>query len=360
MTSNSLKSYTRLPAEWEPQDAVLLTWPHGDTDWAPILAVVERVYLALVQAIVLHEAVVIVVADEALKERLLGLFSKLSIPLDRIHFTVFCPDDSWARDHGPITVQTEKGWVLKDFTFNGWGGKFEAARDNQITRALHRAGAFDAQVNIDTLNLVLEGGAIESDGKGLLLTTEICLLNPNRNPTLSREAIEAQLRTELGVQHFYWLKSGYLAGDDTDSHIDTLARLAPNDTILYVKCDDPKDEHFKALSAMESELKAFVTPDGRPFNLIPLPWPKAVFDEEGHRMPATYANFLILNNVVLVPVYGDVSDPYALEQVALAFPERSIVGIDCLALIRQHGSLHCVTMQIPAGVLAGTTKPILR
>jgi agmatine deiminase len=197
----------------------------------------------------------------------------------------------------------------------------------------------------------LEGGSIESDGCGTLLTTSQCLLNPNRNPDLNSEQIEKELRDTLGCQRILWLHHGHLLGDDTDAHVDTLARLAPNDTILYVVCDDPRDEHYPALSRMAEELAAFRTEAGQPYRLLPLPWPAARFDDDGQRLPATYANFLIINGAVLVPTYDDPQDAQALITVGAAFPDREIIGIDCSAIILQHGSLHCLTMQLPQGVL---------
>jgi agmatine deiminase len=200
---------------------------------------------------------------------------------------------------------------------------------------------------------MLEGGAIESDGAGTILTTTECLLNPNRNPHLQQREIEAQLGQLLGAQHFLWLEHGYLAGDDTDSHIDTLARLCPNDTIAYVFCDDPGDEHYAALQRMAEQLRTFRTADDRPYRLLPLPWPQACYGPSGERLPATYANFLIINGAVLVPTYDCAQDETALKVIAQAFPDRKIIGIDCSPLILQHGSLHCVTMQLPRGVLTG-------
>jgi agmatine deiminase len=212
-------------------------------------------------------------------------------------------------------------------------------------------GAFNS-ISFETIGLILEGGSIESDGKGTILTTAECLLNPNRNPHLSRQEIEEELLSLLGAEEVLWLENGYLAGDDTDSHIDTLARFAPDDTILYVACDDPDDEHFESLKAMREELETFRTRDDKPYRLLPLPWPQARHDENGQRLPATYANFLVINGAVLVPTYDDPSDATALKIIAKAFPGRKIIGIDCLPLIEQHGSLHCVTMQMPKGVLA--------
>ena len=341
-----------LPAEWEQQDGVMLTWPQPDSDWAPILAEVEAVYLELIAAICPFERVLLVVPDQAGSHRLSALFAERQIPLDQVRLVVAPGNDTWARDHGPITVRCGNGLRLLDFRFNGWGNKFEAGLDDRITGRVWAAGAFDGQrCALESVPLVLEGGAIESDGRATLLTTAACLLNPNRNPGLSREEIEARLVTLLGLPRLLWLHHGYLAGDDTDSHIDTLARFAPDDTICYVACDDPTDEHYPELKAMAAELQGFRTASGAPYRLLPLPWPAAKYDETGERLPATYANFLVINNAVLVPTYDDPRDAEALTQIGRAFPGREVIGVNCLALIRQHGSLHCVTMQLPAGTL---------
>lgn len=313
----------RLPAEWEPQDAVLLAWPHGNTDWVALLEDAQRTFQNIKEAIERFQRVILVRPDT------------FDIPTN----------DTWARDFGPITIEENGAPVLLDFTFNGWGGRFPASLDNAISQKLHEKGAFGT-TPLRSIDFVLEGGSIESDGAGTLLTTAQCLLNPNRNPYCTREQIEERLKTELGIHTMLWLNNGFLAGDDTDSHIDTLARLCPNRTILYVACDDPDDEHFEELKAMEQELMAF--PD---YRLLPLPWPSAKYDADGVRLPATYANYLIINGAVLVPSYNDPTDEDALEVVQKAFPEREIIGIDCSTLIMQHGSLHCVTMQIPRGVL---------
>jgi agmatine deiminase len=238
-----------------------------------------------------------------------------------------------------------------DFGFNGWGLKFPANLDNLISKSLKNAGAF--KPNLNTIGLIMEGGSLESDGLGTILTTSECLLSPNRNPQLSKSEIEQALASLVGAKRVLWLNHGYLAGDDTDSHIDTLARICPDNTIVYQACDHPLDEHFEPLKLMELELKAFTAPDGSAYRLIPLPWPTARFDEQAHRLPATYANFLVINGAVLVPTYRDLeNDTIALERIAQAFPGRKIIGIDCLPLLEQHGSLHCVTMQLPQGVLA--------
>ncbi|MBW2186492.1 MAG: agmatine deiminase family protein, partial [Deltaproteobacteria bacterium] len=239
--------------------------------------------------------------------------------------------------------------LLYDFGFNGWGLKFTSDKDNQMNHHLAQQHAFSAPMISQPL--VLEGGSIESDGEGTLLTTSECLLNRNRNPSLSKSQLEHFFSTQMGIQNVLWLDHGYLAGDDTDSHIDTLARLCPNNTIVYTACDDRTDEHFVTLKAMEQQLTEFRTIDGSPYQLLPLPWPQAQFDHNGERLPATYANFLIINSAVLVPIYDDPADKSALEVIQSAFPAHEIIGINCSAVIIQHGSLHCLTMQLPQGTL---------
>jgi len=337
-----------LPAEWEAQDGVLLAWPHETSDWHPVLDVVEPVFIEIIKQISRFERVLVVAPEaEAIRRKL----AAAGVVLERVAIFAIPSNDTWSRDFGPLTVYKNGVPVLLDFGFNGWGLKFAADQDNQITGRLQAAGAF-GRLERRVPGLILEGGSIESDGAGTLLTTAECLLGPNRNPHLNRQGVETELRRWLGVERILWLENGYLAGDDTDSHVDTLARLCPNDTIAYVRCSDEEDEHYVALNRMEKELRAFRTRDGRPYRLIPLPWPAARFDEEGTRLPATYANFLVINGAVLVPTYQDASDAAALAAVGQAFPDRAIIGIDCLPLILQHGSLHCVTMQLPRGVLA--------
>lgn len=338
----------RLPAEWEEQEAVLLAWPHMNSDWCEDLALVEPVFVAIVQAVACFQRVLIVAPEtEAIAERL----RRAGVDLGRVALYALPTNDTWARDFGPITVFEGGEPLLYDFGFNGWGLKFAAHFDNRITAELARLGGF-GQRRVSVPGLILEGGSIESDGAGTLLTTTQCLLEANRNPHLTRAELEVKLGELFGVDHFLWLEHGYLAGDDTDSHIDTLARLAPDNTILYVKCDDEQDEHYRALTLMEAELRALRTRAGGRFRLLPLPWPQACLGDEGERLPATYANFLVINDAVLVPTYDDPADAEACAVIGRAFPGREIVPIDCRALIRQHGSLHCVTMQLPKGVPA--------
>lgn len=337
----------RLPAEWEPQDGILLAWPHADSDWQPILADITAVYLELTRKIIRYEAVLIATPEPQTVKRQLTL---AGIDPATVQIVKIPTDDTWIRDYGPITILRDDKPVLLDFTFNGWGLKFSAVKDNQVTGKLHAAGYFGT-VQRESSSLILEGGSIESDGSGTILTTSKCLLNANRNPQLSKQQIEQALLEHLGAKQILWLDYGSLVGDDTDAHIDTLARLCPNDTITYVCCNDPQDEHYVELLKMEKQLQLLRTRSGKPFQLIPLPWPQAIYNAKGRRLPATYANYLVTNSAVLVPTYADQADKTALDVLATAYPDRKIIGIDCRPVIQQHGSLHCLTMQLPQGVL---------
>jgi agmatine/peptidylarginine deiminase len=259
-------------------------------------------------------------------------------------------NDSWARDHGPITVLEQNQPRLLDFQFNGWGGKYPHDLDNRITTGLHTHDNF-GDTPLEHVEIVLEGGSIDSDGEGSLLTTRACLCHPGRNPRLSTTEIETRLRHLLGVERLLWLEHGWLAGDDTDGHIDMLARFCNPETIAYTACTDHKDEHFAELSAMHAELEGMTQRNGQAYELVALPIPQAIFNPQGKRLPASYANFLIINEAVLVPQYGDPADVIAHERLTACFPEREIIGINCRAVIEQFGSLHCLTMQLPAGVL---------
>ncbi len=341
-----------LAPEWARQSGIQLTWPHADTDWAYMLPEVTECYLRLAFEIATRQPLLIVapnveqvkaLIDERLPQR----------ATDNIRYFSCPTNDTWARDHGFLTVMSSTGPELLDFRFNGWGGKFEATLDNAINQ---RLVASERPVlkgkYVDCLDFELEGGSIEVDGQGTLLTTSECLLNPNRNAQLDKAHKEALLKERLGVDRILWLDHGYLAGDDTDSHIDTLARLCPNNTIVHVRCTDSTDEHYAALQAMEQQLLTFTTIEGKPYRLIALPMADAIYDaENGERLPATYANYLIMNEAVLYPTYAQPeNDQKAAAALRQAFPDRDIIGVDCRALIRQHGSLHCATMQYPWGV----------
>lgn len=339
-----------LPAEWYPQDAILITWPHPDSDWINALADAEDVYLDLLSALSHTQDVLIQVHASIDTDRIKVLFERDGINQARCHLVVLDGNDTWARDHGPITVLENEQPILLDFTFNGWGEKFEAGHDNALNRGMNDKGLFSAPM--ERIDWVLEGGSIESDGKGTLLTTATCLLNTNRNGEISRSTVETNLQTWFGMQQILWLENGALAGDDTDAHIDTLARFAPEGTLVYQGCNDEADEHFEALNAMKQELTGFTDAEGKPYRLIELPWPDAQFNEAGQRLPATYANFVVANQVLLVPTYSVPQDGSALERLTEAFPDHRVVGLPCRALIEQFGSLHCITMQLPKGTLS--------
>ena len=349
------------PAEWAPQQFVQLTWPHADTDWAYMLEEVQECFKNIAREIAKRQQLLIVAPDvEDVRRQIAG-----EVNMENVRLVELPSNDTWARDHGGITIfetrdtrhetrDVEYCLVILDFQFNGWGLKFASDKDNLITERLYRGGHLFGELR-NCRNFVFEGGSIESDGEGTLLTTSECLLSPNRNATMSREDIEKYLLDTLGAKQMLWLDHGYLAGDDTDSHIDTLARLCPNNTILYVKCEDELDEHYEALRHMEEQLKTFRTLSGELYRLIALPMARPAYENaqctmhnaQLERIPATYANYLVINGAVLVPTYNTDLDALALSQVQKAFPNHEIIGIDCQALIRQHGSLHCVTMQYP-------------
>jgi agmatine/peptidylarginine deiminase len=340
-----------LPAEWAPQSAVMLTWPHPHSDWRDILHDVEPVYAAIAREITRRERLLVVCHDEFHRDHVRHRLVNAGVDLNRTHLHLAPSNDTWARDHGPITVLRDGRPVILDFRFNGWGNKYRHDLDNAITPRLHGAGAFGG-TPLEQVDLVLEGGGIESDGLGTLMTTAHCQLSPERNPHLDRAQLDARYAKLFGTPRVLWLQNGQLAGDDTDGHIDTLARFCDAETIAYVSCENPADEHYAPLRAMEAELRQFRTASGRPYRLVPLPLPNPHYGEDGRRLPATHANFLIINGAVLVPTYNDVVDALVLERLRSCFPDREVIGIDCSPLIRQYGSLHCITMQIPAGVVA--------
>ncbi len=346
----------RLPAEWEPQSFIQLTWPHEQTDWHDILDEVYTCYLNIARQVVRYEDLLIVTPNPADVSQ--QLRQAEIDPAMYGHRVVYhqCPtNDTWARDHGFLTLlddNDDTAPLLCDFCFNGWGLKFAAQWDNQINHSLYTGLWHSQPAYRDVRRVVLEGGSVESDGAGTLLTTTSCLLAPNRNGYATKAEAEEMLRTELGARHILWLDHGNLTGDDTDGHIDTLARLCPDDTIVYVRCTDKRHVDYPGLHQMEQELQALRTADGRPYRLLPLPMAPRTFDADGaHLLPGTFANFLVLNGAVLMPTYGLIDrDQSAMETLRRAFPGREVIGVDCNALIKQHGSLHCVTMQYPQAV----------
>jgi agmatine/peptidylarginine deiminase len=343
MTSSEI----RFPAEWEPQSAVLIAWPHVSTDWAARLHEVETTYVALVAAITPRQAVLVAVANAELRDHAATRLQRAGVDLDQVRFVRATYDDTWLRDSGPITLLGPDGYRLLDFRFTGWGGKFDAANDDRLVEQLFTADVFH-DAKRERIDFALEGGAIETDGQGTLLSTWRCL--SERHPERSRDDIEGVLVQSLHQQRVLWLEHGYLEGDDTDAHIDTLARFAAPDAIVYQACDDPSDPHHGELQAMAAELAGLRTVEGNPYRLFALPWAQPVIDE-GRRLAASYANFLIINGAVLMPAYDDPADAAAATVMAEAFPGREIVQVPCRPLIWQNGSLHCITMQLPAGLL---------
>jgi len=336
--------------EFAPQSGVILTWPHRHSDWKDQIESIEPVYVEIARAVVGHEHLLIVCFDAAHRRHVQVALAGAGIPPERTVFGCVRTNDTWIRDYGPLTVAEDGRPVLQDYVFNAWGNKYSATLDDAVTGALHAAGLFGT-LEYRRLPLVLEGGSIDTDGAGSLLTTSRCLLAPTRNPALDKAGLEAALREHLGIERVLWLEHGELAGDDTDAHVDMLARFCSPDTIAYSRCADRQDSHHAPLAAMERELEAFRTPSGRPYRLVPLPLPRAVHDPEGRRLPASYANFLLINGAVLLPVYDDPADHVARQRLQDAVPGRTIIPIDCRALIQQYGSLHCATMQLAAGVL---------
>ena len=340
------ESSVRFPAEWEPQSAILIAWPHAGTDWADRLGDVEDTYIALVQAITRFQPVLICVADDDVETYADIRLRSNRVDMAQVRFVTVAYDDTWLRDSGPISLRDGDRLRLLDFRFTAWGGKFEAGRDDLLVETLAAQGVFGDAAR-QRIDFALEGGGIETDGNGTLLTTWRCL--HERHPDASREELTAQLSAWLHQDRVLWLDHGALEGDDTDAHIDTLARFAPGDAIVFQACDDEADSHYADLKAMADEIAALRTRDGKPYRLFPLPWARPVLDE-GRRLAASYANFLIVNGAVLMPAYGDAADNAAAAVLAQAFPGREIVQVPCRPLIWQNGSLHCITMQLPEGL----------
>ncbi len=334
------------PPEWHIQSGVQIAWPHANSDWKPYLDEAEKCFTEIARQISKREKLLIAAPDISVPRAKCSEFDD-----GRILYAEIPTNDTWSRDFGAITTFQGSVPVINDFAFNGWGLKFASNLDNRITGLLYEKGLYGRKpIYKNLLNFILEGGSVESDGNGTVMTTSECLLSPNRNGGSSMEEIEASLKGMFGTEQILWLNHGYLAGDDTDSHIDTLARFCPDNTICYVKCTDETDEHYESLKKMEEELSTFRNSEGQSYKLVAIPMADAVYFE-GERLPATYANFLVINGAVLCPTYNSPKDTEALNIMKRLFPGREITGIDCSVLIKQHGSLHCVTMQYPEGVI---------
>jgi len=343
-----LHKKTILPAEWAPQDAILLCWPHESMDWEPILAQVEPVFDQIAAAITGSESLIIIAHDRQHQSAISQRLNLKGLNQKSIHWLLHPNNDTWCRDFGPIIISRNNQTIALDFQFNGWGNKFEFDADNQLTAELKKQQLLNCDV--EAVSLVLEAGSIESDGEGTLLTTEKCLLSASRNPLLNKQQIENQLNTQLGCERILWLKNGQLEGDDTDSHIDNLARFCSSDTIAYASCDDYNDPHYQWLKLMEAELKQFRTTNNLPYELIALSIPKPLYDD-GQRLAASYVNFLITNRLVLVPTFNDPNDEINLDKLQSVFTDRKVIAIPCSDIVKQSGAIHCLTMQLPANSL---------
>ena len=338
-------------AEWTKQDGILLAFPHQDSDWREYLAEVREVYCQIIYEIIQIQSCLVLCQNKEEVKQIIKSYAKNSQwnleYLKNLYLIEIPTNDTWARDFGGITINYQGQNLVLDYGFNGWGLKFAANYDNNITKQLHKLGIFK---QIKTKKIILEGGSIESNGEGIILTNTQCLLESNRNPAYSQNKIEKILKKDFGAKKILWLNYGYLAGDDTDSHIDTLARFIDKNTIAYLKCEDKNDEHYQALAKMEKELKKLKNLNQKPFKLVSLPFCEAKYFHN-ERLPATYANFLFLNGAVLLPIYRDKNDNKAIKILQKALPKHKIIPIDCSVLIRQHGSLHCISMQFPKGTL---------
>ena len=328
-----------LPPEWEKQRAVLMAFPHKNSDWKDDLTSALVPFIRIAQAIAYAQPVYII-CDK--KEDIADLFCSTR----NMSFIEIATNDTWIRDFGYISVVEDDEIKLLNFTFDGWGGKFESTLDNEVNRAFHKKG-YMGITPLKTIDFVLEGGSVESDGLGTILTTTACLCNENRNGGLGKDEVEEKLKEYLGTKRVLWLDYGYLAGDDTDSHIDTLARFVASDSIAYVQCLEVEDEHYEELQKMEEQLKGFRTFENKKYNLIPLPMVSAKIDVKGNRLPATYVNFLITNGALVYPTYSVKEDKLVHLIFKELFKEKEIIPVECSRLIEEGGSLHCSTMQIP-------------
>uniref|UniRef100_Q3AS22 Agmatine deiminase n=1 Tax=Chlorobium chlorochromatii (strain CaD3) TaxID=340177 RepID=Q3AS22_CHLCH len=338
-----------MPPEWALHQATWLSWPHKLESWPGKFEPVPAVFAEIAAWLSTSEEVHINVLDEAMANEARRLISKVQgVPLrmERIVLHTIANNDAWCRDYGPNYVFHEKDGkrdkVIIKWKYNAWGGKYEPydADDNVafVIAAMQQIPLFETA-------MVLEGGSIDVNGEGLLLTTEACLLNPNRNPFLNKEQIEKILGCYLGVQKVLWLGDG-IVGDDTDGHIDDLARFVNANTVVITVEDDPADENYPILQENYERLCTFTDLEGKPLNVVKLPMPSTVF-YNNERLPATYANFYIANSVVLVPTYRCANDAKAIEILQRYFPTRQVIGIDCTDLIWGLGAIHCISHEEP-------------
>jgi agmatine/peptidylarginine deiminase len=327
----------RFRAEWETQSAVLLTWPHAGSDWAETLDSISRTYLDMVRTLSRDQQVIVVAHDENLERHLSTL-----LPGRNVTLALAPTNDTWIRDYGPLSLESNGAIAHINFRFDAWGGKYEARLDNAVSKRLDEQGLFGCGMRHDPL--VLEGGAVETDGRGTLLATRGSVICERRNPGLGQRQIEQRVGELLGIGHFLWIDCDGLHGDDTDGHIDTIVRFADEQTLLYATCSQEHPDHA-VLAHLEQQVLALRQRNGRPYRAIALPCPGIHRDANGRMLPASYANFLIANTQVLLPVYAQDNDAKAIDIMRHAFPGREIVPVDSRALIAQNGSIHCATMQ---------------
>lgn len=326
----------RLLGEFEEQSFTQIIFPHAKTDWLEYLGEAETTFVNIINAIIEFQKCLVICYD-------LKSVQKFFTQHENLYFIEYTTDDTWARDSSALCLAEDGVIKLLNFNFTAWGGKFEASKDNAMNQAISKHYSSE----LKSIDFILEGGAIESNGEGIILTTSACMFNANRNATLNKLEISQKIKDELGAKEVLYLKHGYLSGDDTDSHIDTLARFIDETTIMYVKCTDKDDEHYSELNLMGKELEIFAKKYH--FSLISLPMSTALYYEK-ERLPATYANFLLVNNGVIVPTYGVKEDKIALDIFKKTFTRRKVIGVDCSVLVREHGSLHCVSMNFAKGV----------
>jgi agmatine deiminase len=335
----------RMPAEWNPHAATWTSWPSDDELWEGELEAVREEFADMVTILARFERVVVNVQDDEAEADARARLEARGVDASRVDYHHVPLDDAWFRDNGPLFVVNGYGRVaLTDWRFNAWGGKYEYGKD---TLAPERV-AETLGMRRFAFPYVMEGGAIEVNDDGVLLTTRPCLAAPTRNPDLSEEETEALVRAGLGARHVVWLEHG-LEGDHTDGHIDTIVRFCDDRTLVCAVTDDEADANFAATQANLAALRELVRGDGEPYTVVPLPLPRDAITVDGKRVPATYANFYIANGVVLVPTYGDPHDELALEILRPLFPGREVIGSSARALITGGGAFHCVTQQQPEG-----------
>ncbi|HOI13507.1 MAG TPA: agmatine deiminase family protein [Methanoculleus sp.] len=338
----------RMPAEWEPHDAVWLAWPH-DRETFPDLAAVERAYVEIIAALRGSETVDLLVTDEKMQVRVKAMLEEEGVDTGDVRFHVADYADVWFRDYGPTFLVDRKtgNLAMVNWTFNAWGEKYpELMGDTRVPLLMNR----EMGLPLFTPGIVLEGGSIEVNGCGTVITTEACLLNPNRNPHLSREEVEAYLEAYLGAGHVIWLKHG-IAGDDTDGHIDDIVRFVDERTVLCAVEENEDDENYAVLQENLAVLQSSTDQDGNPLRVVPLPMPGRVGGAK--RLPASYANFYIGNTVVLVPVFGHPNDEVAITRVQGFFPDREVIGVDCTEVVEGLGAIHCISQQQPSVTCPG-------